>query len=282
MGEDDGRLFMVMELLQGETLNDYLKRVVKLPLERSLDMMMQVCEGLAVAHAHGIVHRDIKPGNMFVLKDGGVKILDFGVARLAEFQHDRERLHRRHAGFHVARAGARPRHRPAVRHLLRRGGLLLHALGPEAVRGAGPARRCSTRSATRTRCRSTAEEAPAGLWQILTKALAKSTTDRYRDMGALLVRSGQLRAGLRPRVAGPGDVGPERGRKSCTKLVGERLERADRLGLVTDASDSPFSDALLDRYPVLEERGADALGVVPFRRGTLVEIRDDIATRRSR
>ena len=83
MGEEDGRLFMVMELLEGETLNDYLKRVGKLPLERTLDLMMQVCEGLAVAHAHGIVHRDIKPGNLFVLQDGGLKILDFGVARLA-------------------------------------------------------------------------------------------------------------------------------------------------------------------------------------------------------
>jgi hypothetical protein len=69
--------------------------------------------------------------------------------------------------------------------------------------------------------------------------------------------------------------------EELTKLVGERLERADRLGLVTDASDSPFSDALLDRYPVLEERGAGALGVVPFRRGTLIEVRDDLAKRRS-
>ena len=47
----------------------------------------------------------------------------------------------------------------------------------------------------------------------------------------------------------------------------------------TDASDSPFSDALLDRYPLLEERGAEALGVVPFRRSTLVEIRHDLAAR---
>ena len=83
MGEEDGRLYMVMELLDGETLGDYLKRVGKLPLERGLDLMMQVCEGLAVAHAHAIVHRDVKPGNLFVLRDGGLKILDFGVARLA-------------------------------------------------------------------------------------------------------------------------------------------------------------------------------------------------------
>ena len=82
-GEEDGRLYMVMELLEGETLNDYMKRVGRLPLEHALDLMMQVCEGLAIAHAHAIVHRDIKPGNLFVMRDGGLKILDFGVARLA-------------------------------------------------------------------------------------------------------------------------------------------------------------------------------------------------------
>ena len=51
-----------------------MKRVGNLPLEHALDLMMQVCEGLAIAHAHAIVHRDIKPGNLFVMRDGGLKI----------------------------------------------------------------------------------------------------------------------------------------------------------------------------------------------------------------
>ena len=84
MGEEDGRLYMVMELLQGDTLNDYLKRVHTLSLEATLDFMSQMCEGLAVAHVHGIFHRDIKPGNIFVQDDGSLKVLDFGVARLAD------------------------------------------------------------------------------------------------------------------------------------------------------------------------------------------------------
>ena len=62
MGEDEGRLFMVMELLQGDTLNDYLKKNSSPGLETCLDLMGQMCEGLAVAHAHGIFHRDLKPG----------------------------------------------------------------------------------------------------------------------------------------------------------------------------------------------------------------------------
>ena len=130
MGEDDGRLYMVMELLQGETLNEYLKRVARLPLERTLDMMMQVCEGLAVAHAHGIVHRDIKPGNLFVQKDGGVKILDFGVARLANSSMTASGFIVGTPDFMSPEQARGQAHRSAVRHLLDRRGLLLHAVGP--------------------------------------------------------------------------------------------------------------------------------------------------------
>jgi tetratricopeptide (TPR) repeat protein len=83
MGEDDGRPYIVMELLAGHTLGNYLKRPDPLPLEQKLDLMVQVCEGLQVAHDHGIFHRDIKPGNLWVRPDASVKILDFGIARLA-------------------------------------------------------------------------------------------------------------------------------------------------------------------------------------------------------
>jgi len=83
MGEEDGRLFIVMELLRGQTLGEYVKDTERHSIEQHVDLMIQTCEGLSVAHANGIVHRDIKPGNIFVLPDGALKILDFGVARLA-------------------------------------------------------------------------------------------------------------------------------------------------------------------------------------------------------
>jgi eukaryotic-like serine/threonine-protein kinase len=83
VGEDGDRFFIVMELLRGATLKDFLKQGETIGLERKLDLMAQLCAGLGAAHNASIYHRDIKPGNIFVRADGILKILDFGVARLA-------------------------------------------------------------------------------------------------------------------------------------------------------------------------------------------------------
>jgi formylglycine-generating enzyme required for sulfatase activity len=83
MGEDAGRLFIVMELLDGKELKRLIADHEPLPLEDKLAIMAQVCDGLHYAHQKGIVHRDIKPGNIMLLPHGQVKILDFGVARIA-------------------------------------------------------------------------------------------------------------------------------------------------------------------------------------------------------
>ncbi len=79
---DDGRLFLAMARYEGETLKDTIQRG-PLPLDAALDITRQVAEGLAEAHARDIVHRDIKPANIFLTEGGLVKILDFGLAKLA-------------------------------------------------------------------------------------------------------------------------------------------------------------------------------------------------------
>ncbi len=83
LGEDHGRPYIVMELLQGVPLGEHLQRPDARTLDAKIDLMMQICEGLQVAHERGVIHRDVKPNNLFVLRDGSLKILDFGVARLA-------------------------------------------------------------------------------------------------------------------------------------------------------------------------------------------------------
>src|SRR6185295_11088788 len=83
MGEDGGRLFIVMELLEGEELRQLIARRAPLELEEKLTVLRQLCDGLSFAHQKGIVHRDIKPANIFLVKNGRVKILDFGIAQIA-------------------------------------------------------------------------------------------------------------------------------------------------------------------------------------------------------
>ncbi len=83
LGEQQGVSYIAMELLEGEDLRRFIDRRGTMSLEAKIDFMCEVCDGLAHAHENGILHRDIKPGNIFVLKSGRPKILDFGVARIA-------------------------------------------------------------------------------------------------------------------------------------------------------------------------------------------------------
>jgi serine/threonine protein kinase len=81
-GEQDGSPYIVMEFLRGESLERILKAGRPMLLVEMLDIVRQVCEGLGYAHSKGVVHRDIKPGNVMVQPNGHAKIVDFGIARL--------------------------------------------------------------------------------------------------------------------------------------------------------------------------------------------------------
>lgn len=83
LGEADGAPYIVMEFLSGQDLERRMRGPDPLTLFERLDIVAQLCEGLGYAHEQGIVHRDIKPGNVRVLEDGTVKILDFGIAKFA-------------------------------------------------------------------------------------------------------------------------------------------------------------------------------------------------------
>ncbi|MFE9092856.1 protein kinase [Streptomyces sp. NPDC007264] len=83
-GEQDGRLFLVMELVEGDSLARVLSDDGPLPAERVAAIAAQAAAGLAVAHEQGIVHRDIKPGNLLLDAKGAVKIGDFGIARFMD------------------------------------------------------------------------------------------------------------------------------------------------------------------------------------------------------
>ncbi|WP_309065014.1 serine/threonine-protein kinase [Microbacterium sp.] len=83
-GEENGSAFLVMELVPGEALSTILERDGALSADKTLDIVAQTASALQAAHAAGLVHRDIKPGNLLITPDGRVKITDFGIARIAD------------------------------------------------------------------------------------------------------------------------------------------------------------------------------------------------------
>lgn len=84
VGHHGAQPFIVMEYIRGRTLSDITAEQSVLPLSEKLRIIEQLCAGLAYAHAAGVIHRDIKPGNVIVDGEGTVKILDFGLARIAD------------------------------------------------------------------------------------------------------------------------------------------------------------------------------------------------------
>jgi predicted Ser/Thr protein kinase len=84
VGEMDGRLFLTMEYVDGEDLASLLRRIGQFPQPKGLDIARQMCAGLAAAHDHGVLHRDLKPGNIMLDGRGRVRITDFGLAALSE------------------------------------------------------------------------------------------------------------------------------------------------------------------------------------------------------
>jgi serine/threonine protein kinase len=82
LGDQDGNPYMVMEYLEGESLESIIASRRSVPLEQKLNTVVQVCNALSYAHQHNVIHRDIKPANVMVLKDLTVKIVDFGIARI--------------------------------------------------------------------------------------------------------------------------------------------------------------------------------------------------------
>jgi serine/threonine protein kinase len=86
VGEHHEMPYMVLEYLNGYPLTQYLKNSQRLPYTRAVEIMMQVLRALECAHGQGIVHRDLKPDNVFILDSGGIKVLDFGIAKVLEAQ----------------------------------------------------------------------------------------------------------------------------------------------------------------------------------------------------
>jgi predicted Ser/Thr protein kinase len=86
-GDDGGRQYIVFEHVEGENLKELVVRSGRLPVRRALELALDVANGLAFAHDHGLVHRDVKPQNVLLSREGEVKVTDFGIARSLHVEH---------------------------------------------------------------------------------------------------------------------------------------------------------------------------------------------------
>jgi serine/threonine-protein kinase len=86
-GDDDGRQYIVFEYVDGENLKELVLRSGRLPVRRALELALAIADGLSFAHQRGLVHRDVKPQNVLLNKDGDVKVTDFGIARSLHVEH---------------------------------------------------------------------------------------------------------------------------------------------------------------------------------------------------
>ena len=270
LGEDAGRPFIVMELLKGNTLNQALKEASLRTLESKLDLMIQLCEGLSKAHSAGVIHRDIKPNNLFVLPDGSLKILDFGIARLASSNmtrtglvvgtpdymapeqaqggevDERSDLFSAAGVFYYMVTGRKPFAGPDVAASLRR----VMKEDPDPM---------------------SPDEAPPPLAAVINRALSKDPALRYQrcvDMASDLIRFKRTFETETRRIAVLAKAQFDE-----AKRVSRALFAIQQQSGVTPAQWVPEEvQALDDRFPFFSGSGSGAPVAVPTRRTQLAEI----------
>jgi len=210
LGEEQGQPYFAMEFLEGRDLGRRIRSQEPMTLSRKLDIVAQVGEGLRYAHALGVTHRDIKPGNIFLTSSGEVKLLDFGLARL----HGSE-MTRSHSLLgtvsYMAPEQIRGERADARTDLFSLGVVLYELLsGRRAFEG-------DSFATTLHRILEGAPEPlakldpclPQELINIVDRALAKAPEDRYQRVDELLVELAALRANL--RGSDPSCLGREAG-----------------------------------------------------------------------
>jgi Tol biopolymer transport system component len=220
-GETDGVLYIVQELVQGQTVAEMLRAVGAIPPERAAEWCAQAAEGLAQAHDAGVLHRDVKPGNLIIGKDGRLRVLDFGLAKMlggtTRGLADPDPL--THDGFIVGSIHYMSPEQALGRELDGRSdGFSLGIVLYEMLMGKRP---FEGRSAIDTmhaiayeppRPIDPADPAvPPPLTTILEKALDKNAEDRYqslREMAVDLRRFGRRASGSSPILTPPTAVEP--------------------------------------------------------------------------
>ena len=188
LGDADGIPFIAMELLEGESLDQLISRRAPLPVPLKLTYALQACRALDYAHKRGIIHRDIKPDNVMLTRDGTVKVVDFGIARVLETSKTQTGMllgtfaYMSPEQYHGEHADARS-------DIWSFGVLLYELLAYQRpFRGSTPA------SLMHSICQQepiplqqASPECPAALEKVIQKVLRKSPDERYQSMEEVLL-----------------------------------------------------------------------------------------------
>ncbi|MEJ2581917.1 MAG: protein kinase [Acidobacteriota bacterium] len=222
---DDGSIYLASEFIRGESLVQRLRRE-RLSLEEQLSLAVQLTRGLAAAHEAGIVHRDIKPGNLMVTDDGRLKILDFGLARLnqplaGQADDDGDTLTRTRPGHFLGT--------PAYMSPEQVTGTEVDATSDvfscgcvlyEMVSGKAPFSADSVSETVRRILSedppdldTLAEDVPPGLVDIIRRALAKKPTDRFADASEMAQALTAVRDQTAPASVHEPETRPHRSRR---------------------------------------------------------------------
>ncbi len=266
VGEDDGKPYIAMEYVEGETLRQKI-RTRALPVMETLEIAIQIAEGLARAHDVGIIHRDLKPENLMIRRDGYAKILDFGLAKLAA-QRERALV-------------ADSEQKTLLRVETESGTLLgtVNYMSPEQLLGQRVDRRCDIFSFGVVLCEmltgaypfvndnridtmhailhheprlpgANQPELTGAVHRILTRALAKTPKDRYQTVAELAAELKTLKRDLELGKALPGGK---------SKLVLKRvagLARDGKIDYEKELNESQFKAVMTTEGPLLIVAGA--------------------------
>ncbi len=267
MGQENGRPYIVMEFLDGETLNKYITRPEAADVEIKIELMIQICQGLHAAHSNGIFHRDIKPGNLLVRSNGDLKIVDFGIARLASSSmtasglimgtpdymspeqargqdiDQRSDIFSAGAVFYFILTGRKPFAAPDLAAVL----LKVQTEEPLPIRDS---------------------EAPLTLAKIVMKALAKNPADRYHTCGRMVAELEHLKRDLTSESLQQLD-------EAGTRLTALEALAAERRSLIEKLSLHPAPPDLDATRLSLVERHAAV--TEPIRRTVVAELLGAVA-----
>jgi tRNA A-37 threonylcarbamoyl transferase component Bud32 len=257
-GEDQGMAYMAMELLEGGAeLRDLIEKGAFERLEDKLTIVGQILAGLAFAHAKGVVHRDLKPGNVYVLPSGQAKITDFGLARLVKDEEGTKTTQIRGTPYYMAPELLRMAPEllrdepPTARSDVFSVGALIYELlsGQRPFTGATiPAVLYKVVHSEAEPLGKVAPDVPPGMAAIVDRALAKDPAQRFANAGEMLqalrgVSTGEGPAGG-PEAAAIADQAPPR-------ALTRRLSASPEADLELRAAVEEVHEFLDDRVPPL-------------------------------